>query len=407
MGGFPVASPAAALALVAAVDPDGYARRRNHLDGPVSGLSPYLTHGVTDIPRVVAALCARAPLATQHKFVYELGWREYFRHVWMHRGAGIFRSLHPGPLSEADYAAALPADLRAARTGLAPIDAAVRSLYERGTLHNHARMWLASYLVHLRKVHWRAGADWMYGHLLDGDLASNHLSWQWVAGTGSHKPYLFNAANVARFAPAGWHCGGGPLDVGYEALERIARDPAARLGIPSAGAAADPPVPGVVEPPVLGGPPAWLGAVAPDAAAVAGREVWLVHPWSLGELPSDLPGDVLPIGLWVADFHRAWPWREARWRFVGERMGALARVCWWGEAAAIGRALAAARRVRVLDEPHLSPWLAEWAECRQAPRLFPRLERRCDSFSQWWTRVTRGRPQAAGLLVGAIDGGAA
>nr|WP_228764640.1 hypothetical protein [Limnohabitans sp. Rim11] len=28
-------------------------------------------------------------------------------------------------------------------------------------------MWLASYMVHLRKVHWRAGADWLYGHLLE------------------------------------------------------------------------------------------------------------------------------------------------------------------------------------------------------------------------------------------------
>ncbi|MGC8035725.1 FAD-binding domain-containing protein, partial [Salmonella enterica] len=73
---------------------------------------------------------------------------------------------------------------------------------------NHARMWLASYVVHLRKVHWRAGADWMVGHLLDGDLASNHLSWQWVAGTGSHKPYLFNAENVAKYAPAEWHSPG-------------------------------------------------------------------------------------------------------------------------------------------------------------------------------------------------------
>jgi deoxyribodipyrimidine photo-lyase len=60
-------------------------------------------------------------------------------------------------------------------------------LYATGYLHNHARLWLASYLVHLRKVHWRVGADWMYSHLLDGDMASNYLSWQWVSSTGSNK----------------------------------------------------------------------------------------------------------------------------------------------------------------------------------------------------------------------------
>ena len=47
----------------------------------------------------------------------------------------------------------------------------VRELYQTGYLHNHARMWLASYVVHLRKLHWRTGSDWMIAHLLDGDLA--------------------------------------------------------------------------------------------------------------------------------------------------------------------------------------------------------------------------------------------
>ena len=77
---------------------------------------------------------------------------------------------------------------------------AVRQLYATGTPHNHARMWLASYVVHLRKVHWRSAANWLYANFLDGDLASNHLSWQWVAGTRSSKPYLFNTDNVAHYA---------------------------------------------------------------------------------------------------------------------------------------------------------------------------------------------------------------
>ena len=86
-------------------------------------------------------------------------------------------------------------------------------------------MWLASYVVHLRKVHWRAGADWLVAHLLDGDLASNHLSWQWEAGTGSNKPYLFNADNVARYAPAQWHSAGSVIDASYETLDAMARSP--------------------------------------------------------------------------------------------------------------------------------------------------------------------------------------
>jgi deoxyribodipyrimidine photo-lyase len=76
--------------------------------------------------------------------------------------------------------------------------------------------------VHVRHVHWRAGADWLVAHLLDGDLASNHLSWQWVAGTFSSKPYLFDAANVAHWAPPAWHSPGTAIDRPRDELERIA-----------------------------------------------------------------------------------------------------------------------------------------------------------------------------------------
>ena len=179
---------AAAMARIAAVRPAAYARTRNALDGAVTGLSPYITHGVVSMADVLAGVVARHRLDVQHKLVFELGWRAYFRHVWQHRGDGILRSLREGPLPGDAYATALPQDIRQACTGVPVVDAAVRTLYATGMLHNHARMWLASYLVHVRKVHWRTGADWLYGHLLDGDLASNHLSWQWVAGTASSKP---------------------------------------------------------------------------------------------------------------------------------------------------------------------------------------------------------------------------
>jgi deoxyribodipyrimidine photo-lyase len=260
-------------------------------------------------------------------------------------------------------------------------------------------MWLASYVVHVRKVFWRAGADWLYGHLLDGDLASNHLSWQWVAGTGSRKPYLFNAENVARYAPAPWHSPGSVIDTSYEALDRLARQPA-RQPVPQLHSDHDAP-PGSsphLEPPLCTEPPDDLGLTAPDAAAVTGRDVWLVHPWSLGQLPAGLPADTLVIGVFVADFHRAWPWSERRWHFVGSRMAELASVRWHADAAAVGAALKGARSVRSIDEPHLAPWLSRWAVCEAAPALFPPVDRRCDSFSSWWAQASRGLNSAEDLL---------
>ncbi len=379
---------------IACVRPEAYARTRNALDGAVTGLSPYITHGFVSLPEVLAGVAARHALDARHKFIFELGWRAYFRHVWAQHGDGILRSLHEGPLPDDAYARELPADIRRARTGVPVIDQAVRRLHATGMLHNHARMWLASYVVHVRKVHWRAGADWLYGHLLDGDLASNHLSWQWVAGTGSGKPYLFNADNVARFAPPAWHSPGTVVDTSYEALERLAHQAAPGHGPSPAG---DP----ALEPPLLAQAPSPCNAQAPQAASVAGRDVWLVHPWSLGELPSHLPPDAMVLGVLVADFHRAWPWSERRWRFVGSRMDAIADTTWWGDADAIGRALRQARRVRAVAEPHLAPWLAQWAQCEPEPALFPRVDRRCDSFSQWWTRAMRGVGAAADLLAAA------
>ena len=303
----------------------------------------------------------------------------------------------------------MPVDVRQAATGVPVIDQAVQMLYDTAWLHNHARLWLASYLVHVRKVHWRAGADWLYAHLLDGDLASNHLSWQWVAGTGSHQPHVFNAENVARHAPPAWHSPGSVLDASYDSLNQLARTaaeagaetPLGREHAMPAGPAArhrhDPRATAgpLAEPTVLTAPPASLGFQAPDPATVAGREVWLVHPWNLGAVPTDLPAGTRVLGLMVAEFHQAWPWRRARWQFVGQRMAALAPLHWHGSAAAIGQALAHARSVQTLAEPHLAAWLPQWATCRPAPALFPDVAGRCDSFSAWWSRVNRESRAAA------------
>jgi len=388
----------AALARVNDVRPSDYARSRNALEGAVTGLSPYITHGFVSLPEVLAGVTAKHPLDVQHKFVFELGWREYFRHVWAFRGEEIFESLREGLLPQTSYSALLPADIRQAATRVPVIDMAVRTLYATGYLHNHARMWLASYVVHVRKVDWRIAADWLYGHLLDGDLASNHLSWQWVAGTGSSKAYLFNADNVARYAPALWHSPGSVIDQSYEELDRLARQPIRRLP-PRVRDEHDAPISGaLIEPLILAEPPSDLGWAQPDASAVAGRDVWLVHPWNLGDLPTSLPANTVVIGVFITDFHRAWPWSERRWRFVASRMAELTALRWQGDAASLGVALQGAAQVRSVDEQHLEPWLPRLAVCEARIELFPAVLRRCNSFSQWWTRASRSFATASDLL---------
>ena len=370
---------AEALARIAAVRPAEYARSRNAIDGAVTRLSPYITHGFVSLPEVLAGVAARYPLTVQHKFVFELGWREYFQHVWQHRGDAILQSIHQGLLPDEAYRRELPPDIRQARTGVPAIDQAVRELYATGYLHNHARMWLASYVVHLRKVHWRVGADWMIAQLLDGDLASNHLSWQWVAATGSHKAYLFNAENVARYAPQAWHSEGTTLDTSYEALDSMARStqPAHK---PRPGL-------GIDEPALTSVPP---GLTPPRLVDLAGRDIWLVHPWALGEPPADLPANCLCLAWWPAQFHITWPWSAARWSFVNQRMTALSSLGWISHTGELAQVLAGVRSVQTVANAHVSSLLPSCVQQRPPPRLFAPVERPCASFSTWWNRSTRG-----------------
>ncbi len=219
---------AAAEQALAAIDPAAYAATRNRLAGAVTRLSPYLRHGVLSLAEVRDAALRRArPAQAAAKLVNELGWRDYFRRVYGELGAAIWRDQegYKTGWRAADYAGDLPADIEHGETGLACIDAFSRDLRTTGYLHNHARMWLAAYVVHFRRVRWQAGARWFLTHLLDGDPASNNLSWQWVASTFSHKPYLFNRENLEKYTD-GVYCRRCPLkgrcdfEGSYEQLEQ-------------------------------------------------------------------------------------------------------------------------------------------------------------------------------------------
>jgi deoxyribodipyrimidine photo-lyase len=371
--GFP-ATVAAALARIDAIQPQTYARTRNHVEGAVSRLSPYLTHGFVDVSQVIERLSLRCELQPEDKIVFELAWREYFHHLWRHWGEDIFTDRRPPPASE--YAKDMPADVLEGRTGVPVIDQAVRVLYATGYLHNHARMWLASYLVHLRKTSWRAGADWMYRCLLDGDLASNTLSWQWVAGTLTGKPYLFNAENVERYAPR-WSSRGTVIDTSYDALDDMARH-AGDCGPQSLRAEA-------VELPMIGAAP------DPDAWSLrhAGEECWLMHPWALGCPPQ---GRV--IGWIEPSFHERFSWSEARWQFVLSRMRAACEGIVVGDAKTLRQQLGDVRllTMQTHNPGYMQAIAAAGMLAEPVARQFDDPARAMPSFTRFWQAVA---PQAA------------
>ncbi|MDO9051231.1 MAG: FAD-binding domain-containing protein [Methylotenera sp.] len=204
------------------IDVVAYAKNRNFLNGAVTHLSPYLRHGCVTLNEAFFSIKNRFGLEAQ-KLLTELAWRDYWRQVWYEKGDAIYSEIEP-PKVAIGYAPLSDAIVQG-KTGLPCMDAFINDLLATGYVHNHARMWLASYIVHHLKMDWRAAADWFEQHLLDGDIASNHLSWQWVASTFSSKPYYFNKENISRYTGERYcaNCKATcPFDDSYEVLnERL------------------------------------------------------------------------------------------------------------------------------------------------------------------------------------------
>jgi deoxyribodipyrimidine photo-lyase len=218
----------AAEAALEKVDPAQYAKSRNFLNGKVTQLSPYIRYGVLSLAEVRDfALGKVQNPENSEKLINELGWRDYWQRLYAEKGDGIWKNQEEyktGYTAET-YTPELPADVEEGTTGMVCIDSFSRQLREMGYLHNHQRMWLAAYLVHWRHVRWQTGAIWFLQHLLDGDPASNNLSWQWVASTFSHKPYFFNRENLEKYTN-GLYCQECPLygkcdfEGSYEQIEQ-------------------------------------------------------------------------------------------------------------------------------------------------------------------------------------------
>lgn len=286
----------AALERLGALDVAGYARARNDVvRRGVSALSAHIRHGALGIAELRDHVLTRfGDGPGPAKFVNELGWRAFYQQVYAAIGDDVHQDIHPPRFGRDRWSPALPADVAAGATGLACIDESLGELFSTGYMHNHARMWLAAYLVHWRGVGWRAGADLLYRHLLDGDPASNSLSWQWVAGTFSRKPYFFNRQNVERFS-GGAFCqkcplaaGGCPFDDSYERLsQRLFGAPLAAL---ERGGPPDDALSSVPAPP----PP------ESDPGPPGGALVWL-HGDSLGPRDQALLANPAAPALFVFD----------------------------------------------------------------------------------------------------------
>lgn len=150
-------------------------------DDRTSRLSPYLHFGCLS-PLEIAIAAAEHPEGGE--FLRQLAWRDFFLQVLAHRPDASWQDFrHRGDRWDHNPEAFVA--WSEGLTGYPLVDAGMRQLTTEGFMHNRLRMVTASFLVKDLYLDWRLGAEHFMEHLVDGDVASNQLGWQWVAGTGT------------------------------------------------------------------------------------------------------------------------------------------------------------------------------------------------------------------------------
>lgn len=172
--------------------------------GGTSRLSPHLHFGEISPKRILGAVMDGFGDPTSEPveaFVREVGWREFAYHLLYH-----FPQTPTDPLDP--RFAAFPWDEEATeddlsawqrgQTGIPLVDAGMRELWTTGWMHNRVRMVVASLLTKNLRIPWQHGARWFWDTLVDADLASNTLGWQWTAGCGADAAPYFRVFNPVR-----------------------------------------------------------------------------------------------------------------------------------------------------------------------------------------------------------------
>ena len=178
---------------------DEYEETRNFpsLDS-TSRLGSYLRFGIVS----VRALVQKAASRSNHIFLKELIWREFFMQILWHFPHTSHKSFKP----QYDKIEWLnnPVDFEKwckGDTGYPLVDAGMRQLNQTGFMHNRVRMLVGSFLCKHLLIDWRWGEAYFAEKLLDYEMSSNVGNWQWVAGCGvDAAPYfrIFNPSEQVK-----------------------------------------------------------------------------------------------------------------------------------------------------------------------------------------------------------------
>jgi len=179
-----------------------YSSKRNYDFGPierknVSCLSPYISHRLINEYEISKKVLSKHPYQKVEKYIQEIYWRVYWK-GWLELRPKVWddfiEDLNTIDESENYYLAIN------GQTKIECFNDWVKEIKEYNYLHNHARMWFASIWIFTLGLPWQKGAEFFMKHLLDGDAASNTLSWRWVGGLQTKgKHYLAQSWNISKF----------------------------------------------------------------------------------------------------------------------------------------------------------------------------------------------------------------
>ena len=183
-----------------------YSKLRNYDYGPekrenVSGLSPYITHGLIDIVGHSQECIDLFGEKKSEKYIAELFWGVYWK-GYLELRPSIWTCFKNDLENLTDYQNEdLYLKAINGETHISCFNDWVNELKEYNYLHNHTRMWFASIWIFTLKLPWQLGAAFFMKHLYDGDIASNTLSWRWVAGIHTiNKAYFASSENIKKYS---------------------------------------------------------------------------------------------------------------------------------------------------------------------------------------------------------------
>ncbi|KAE8669114.1 Cryptochrome-1 [Hibiscus syriacus] len=172
-----------------------YSKNRRKADSATTSfLSPHLHFGEVSVRKVFHLVRMKQVLwanegnkageESVNLFLKSIGLREYSRYLSFNHPYSHERPLlghlkfFPWVVNEGYFKA-----WRQGRTGYPLVDAGMRELWATGWLHDRIRVVVSSFFVRVLQLPWRRGRKYFWDNLLDADLESDALGWQYISGT--------------------------------------------------------------------------------------------------------------------------------------------------------------------------------------------------------------------------------